>query len=71
MTLDKAIQIVNSRSRNINLQWIVYKFNNECAICSSSYYKRNLNIEILYTTGDINRVWYMARIDDKLIHTII
>jgi hypothetical protein len=71
MTLEEAIVIVNLRPRNVNLQWIVYKFNDGYAIGSSSYYKRHPDIEYEYATGDLNRIWKRQEIDGKLIHVVI
>ncbi len=56
MTLKEAIKIVNSRSRNINLQWFVYKFNKGYAIATSNEVIKH-NIDYVYGTGDPQKNW--------------
>ena len=54
MNLNEAILEANSRSRNINLQWFVSKWNDGYIIHSTAYMKRFPDTEYVYTTGTGN-----------------
>lgn len=57
MTLKEAITEVNTRSRNINLQYFISKWNDGYIIHSSFHMKRHPETEFVYSTGEINKVW--------------
>lgn len=57
MTLKEAIAEANNRSRNINLQWFVCKWNKGYCINSSNHMKRFPNTKYVFCTGDTNRIW--------------
>lgn len=53
MTLCQAIKDANKRSRNINLQWFVCKWNDGYIIHSSTYMKRYPDTKFIYSTGPL------------------
>lgn len=59
MTFDQAIAEVENRPRNINLQWFISKWNDGYIIHPSSYIKRHPETQYVYSTGDINRKWFV------------
>lgn len=72
MTLEEAIAEVNTRSRNINLQWVVSKWNDGYIIHSSNFIKRHPEVEYVYSTGDMTRNWELEynKQEKKFKHVI-
>lgn len=60
MTLQEAIDVINTRSRNLNLQWFAYKWNDGYAICTGEFVIKH-NIKYEYGTGDPKVKWSLSR----------
>lgn len=71
MTLKQAIKEVESRPRNINLQWFISKWNTGYIIHCSSYMKRNSHIKFVYSTGDLGKVWKVVYDNERKVFTHI
>lgn len=50
MTRKEAIEVANSRPRGYDLQWGVYKSNNEYVIAPASFMKRHPDMDYIYIT---------------------
>ena len=60
MTLKEAIRVAETRSRNINLNWFVCKWNDVYIIHCTAYMLRHPTIKYVYSTGDLNKTWSIS-----------
>lgn len=60
MTLKEAIKNVESRSRNINLNWFVCKWNDGYIIHNTTFMLKHQECLSAYNTGDLNKVWTIS-----------